>query len=320
MEIPLSVVVPAQRWSPHLARALHSVLAQSSGAPELVVVDNSVDGSLTADIRRRYGEGECRTVTCYRNTFFADGANVGIRATCRPFVALLNDDAWVAPGWAEEILVGFASAEVGSVASVVLQHANPHLIDSMGDHLSLTGHAGGIAWNEPASSIPVEPCEVFSVSAACAVYRRGAFEQAGGFDDSFVAYLEDVDLGFRLQLLGYRCVLVPSAVAHHLGGATYKPRHYALVLTERNMVWNLAKNLPSQLFRRYWTQILATQAQPAPILGGASRRAWLEGKSKAFAAWPSLRARRHAIQGSVCVDVRYLEKLMRSRDITVCHL
>ena len=72
----------------------------------------------------------------------------------------------------------------------------------------------------------------------------------GGFDEDFFCYLEDVDLGFRLRLAGHRCMLVPDAVAHHIGSATTGGQHsdFAIYHGHRNLVWTFIKNMPGALF------------------------------------------------------------------------
>jgi N-acetylglucosaminyl-diphospho-decaprenol L-rhamnosyltransferase len=68
----------------------------------------------------------------------------------------------------------------------------------------------------PASSAPRE---VFAPCAAAALYARDTFLAAGGFEESFFCYLEDVDLGFRLRLGGAHCIQVQGAEVRHMAGA-----------------------------------------------------------------------------------------------------
>ncbi len=134
------------------------------------------------------------------------------------YIAVLNDDAWVDPDWAARIIETFKhDPDVGSVASLVLRPGGQR-VDSAGDHLDVTGRASNIGWGQYISEIPLEPVEVFSPAGSCAAYRRDALHLAGAFDEDFVAYLDDIDLGFRLQLLGFKCVFNPACRAQHIGG------------------------------------------------------------------------------------------------------
>jgi len=115
-------------------------------------------------------------------------------------------------------------------------------------------HISGLVWREghgkPVVSATQDNREIFSPCAAAALYRRDALIEAGGFDEDFFCYVEDVDLGFRLRLLGYRCLQVPAAVAHHVGSATTggKQSDFAVYHGHRNLVWCYVKNMPPVLF------------------------------------------------------------------------
>ena len=246
---------------------------------------------------------------------------LGLNGARSPFVGVLNDDVVVRPDWAEHALRALEShADLGSVASKVLDAAQPSILASAGDHLAINGRATNIGFGEPDSAEFSVSRHVFSAAGACAVYRRQAFEAVGGFDPSFTAYLEDVDLGFRLQLAGHRCLYEPRAVAEHVGGATPKRRGYALKLTERNMVWNLLKNMPSGLIRRHAGSILSAQSRPSPVVGGNSWQAFSLGKAAAWSGAGARLRQRQRIQASRRVSDTYIEQLLTARSVESCHL
>jgi len=90
--------------------------------------------------------------------------------------------------------------------------------------------------------------EIFSPCAAASFIRRDVFSEAGGFDENFFAYFEDVDLGFRLQLKGHVCRYVPDAVVEHVGSATTsRYSDFAVYHGQRNLVWSYIRNMP-----RFW--------------------------------------------------------------------
>jgi GT2 family glycosyltransferase len=91
--------------------------------------------------------------------------------------------------------------------------------------------------------------EVFSPCAAAALYSLQAFLLVGGFDEDFFSYHEDVDLGFRLRLRGFRCLYVPEAVVQHIGSAALGPQSdFALYHWQRNFIWSFVQNMPPVLF------------------------------------------------------------------------
>jgi GT2 family glycosyltransferase len=103
----------------------------------------------------------------------------------------------------------------------------------------------------------MRPREVFSACAAAALYRRDAVLAAGGFDESFFCYFEDVDLGYRLRLAGHRVWHVPRAHARHIGGASTRPgSDFALYHGHRNLVWSYFRNTPRSLLWRTLPQHL----------------------------------------------------------------
>jgi Glycosyl transferase family group 2 len=105
------------------------------------------------------------------------------------------------------------------VAGVLLQHDRPQLVDSAGIELDTTLRSWDAVWNRPVADLakatePVGPC------GGAAAFRTTAFRAVGGFDETFFAYWEDVDLALRLQLAGHRCVRAPDARALHKHGQT----------------------------------------------------------------------------------------------------
>jgi GT2 family glycosyltransferase len=104
----------------------------------------------------------------------------------------------------------------------------------------------------PSEGYGLSQTEIFSPCAAAAMYLRQAFLEVDGFDEDFFSYFEDVDLGFRLQLHGYRSLYVPEAVVHHVGSGSLGLRSdFALYHTHRNLIWTFAKNMPNAMLLRY---------------------------------------------------------------------
>jgi GT2 family glycosyltransferase len=133
----------------------------------------------------------------------------------------------------------------------------PNLLDGSGDAY----HALGIAWRgnyeHPLADLPGEG-EVFGPCAAAALYRRDLFAAAAGFDERFFCYHEDVDLAFRLRLMGESCVQVAGAIVDHVGsGTTGRTSDFSVYHGTRNRVWTFAKNMPALLF---WPILPATLA------------------------------------------------------------
>ena len=185
------------------------------------------------------------------NIGFAAGNNRALSECKSDFVALLNPDAFPASDWIEQMLKA-AQRHPNTVAfgSRQLCYEDANLIDGIGDSY----HISGLVWRgrhglkqKPEDLIERE---IFSPCAAAAMYRREAIEEVGGFDEDFFCYVEDVDLGFRLRLAGYKAIYVPDAVVQHVGSATTGGQHsdFAVYHGHRNIVWTYFKNMPGILF------------------------------------------------------------------------
>jgi GT2 family glycosyltransferase len=236
----------------HLQRCLVCLARQTAVPERIVVVDNaSRDDSLAAARAAVAGcpvLAERTTIDAVgRNLGFAAGSNRGIAAAGTEFVALLNPDAFPEPGWLEALV---AAAEVhpecAAFGSLQMLAGHEGVLDGIGDRW----HFSGLAWREghgrPLEPRDREPREIFSPCAAAALYRRAAVVDAGGFDQDYFCFGEDVDLGYRLQLAGHRARFVPEAVVEHVGGASSEAQ-LSTYLGHRNLVWTLVKDTPGPI-------------------------------------------------------------------------
>ena len=139
---------------------------------------------------------------------------------------------------------------MAAFGSQQLIQSKPEYVDGVGDSY----HLSGLVWREchgaRQQTVGLDQKEIFSPCAAAALYRRQAVMDAGGFDEDYFCYVEDVDLGFRLRLLGHQAMYVANAVVHHVGSATTGGQHsdFAVYHGHRNLVWTFIKNMPSILF------------------------------------------------------------------------
>jgi len=195
----------------------------------------------------------------YPSAHIINSANVGFAAANNlalrkldgyEWVALLNPDAFPEPDWLEQLMLGVRRNNFAQFfSSQLVQANNAELLDGQGDCY----HVSGVAWRlNHGRKVGHDTCdrEVFSPCAAAALYSRAALMDVGGFDEAYFCYFEDVDLGFRMRLRGYRCVHISLAVVRHVGGgATNKSElsDFALYYGHRNLVWTFIKNMPGYL-------------------------------------------------------------------------
>ena len=262
MNLPMiSVVIPNYNGAAYLERCLQSLLEQSIREMEIIVVDNaSSDASIETVTTMA---PEAILLKQNRNLGFAGGVNAGILASHGEWVAVLNNDTELALDWLSECLRGIQNhPRAAFFACRILEFTDRARLFSAGD-CYLRGGIGyrrgqelrdGDAFNQE--------CEVFAASGCAALYRRDVLDKLGAFDARFFAYLEDVDLGLRLQMDGRQGFYLPRAIVFHHGAATsggeFSP--LAVRLRTRNSLFLLQKNLPLLLFLRCLPMILLTQA------------------------------------------------------------
>ena len=244
----VAVIIVNYNGGALLAECLRHLHLQTVQPENVLVVDNaSVDESADCS-----GEFPDITVLKMRsNLGFAAGNNRAITKCDTEFVALLNPDAFPEPDWLEQLLnAAKTNPDAAMFGSRQLCRENPDILDGIGDIY----HMSGLVWRQRhgvrQQTEDLAPREIFSPCAAAALYRRQALMDAGGFDEDYFCYVEDVDLGFRLRLAGCKAMYVPEAVVHHVGSATTGGQHsdFAVYHGHRNLVWTYVKNMPGILF------------------------------------------------------------------------
>ncbi len=248
----VSVIVPNWNGLDFLDRCLLSLRDQTHPPSEIIVVDNgSTDGS------REFVEHAHPDVVVLaqeRNLGFAGGVNVGIKAATGDLVALLNNDAEADPDWLRQLVQRMADAgpEVGIVTSKIVV-AEAGTLDSTGDFVDIYGRAVPRGRGEPDDGQYDLAIDVFSGSGGASLYRRAMLDRVGLFDEDFFAYYEDVDLGFRARLAGYRAVFEPTAIVrHHMGGTSRKLPGFSRYHILKNVWYLYLKNMPGWVF---WSQL-----------------------------------------------------------------
>jgi len=231
-----------------LLQCLRDLLRQSYQPTRILIMDNgSSDGSA-----EQAAQLPGVTVRLLGQNFgFAGGNNRAFSECDTEYVALLNPDAFPEPDWLEKLVAAAESdPEVAAFGSRQMVYGAENVVDGFGD----VYHISGLVWRDGHGHAfrdsDITTREIFSPCAGAALYRRDAVLNVGGFDTDYFCYVEDVDLGFRLRLAGYRAMYVPDAVVHHVGSATTGGAHsdFCLYHGHRNLVWTFVKNMPGILF------------------------------------------------------------------------
>jgi GT2 family glycosyltransferase len=298
-----------------LDQCLTALNRQTLRFSEIIVVDNASTDCSACGIEKRY-KG-VRLIQLSRNMGFAAANNAAIAEIARTkdvqWFALINPDAFAEPDWLAK-LMGAATnyPKYASFATRLLAGMDSGLLDGAGD----VYHVSGCAWrrghSQKAEGRHLKVEEIFAPCAGAALYRRDAFEEVGGFDDRYFCYLEDMDLGFRLQLAGYQCLYVPDAVVHHIGSAiTGKNSDFTVYHGHRNLVWTYFKNMPWPLFWLYLPQhILLNLASILYFALHGRGRVILKAKWDALKGLPRVLRQRRKVQATRRVGAWELRRLM----------
>ena len=254
----IGLVIVTHNSGNEIDRCLQCVRGQSRLPDRIMVADSgSGDGTLRAvqDACASLGLG-VELLQFDQNVGFAVANNRAVErlGDCE-LIALLNPDAFPEPGWLSALADAAAAwSDAASFASRLMVAGAEDVLDGVGDVF----HVSGLAWRaghrqklaDVAGALTPHP--VFAACAAAALYRRDDWQLVGGFDERFFCYAEDVDLGFRLQLLGRGCRYVPDAVAHHVGSAVSGvDSAFSVYHGYRNLEWTFLKDMPSALLWRY---------------------------------------------------------------------
>ena len=239
----VSIVIPNYNGKHFLENCLKAVFAQTIENMEVIVVDNgSTDGS--QEYLDTYPG--VRVLKLDKNYGFCGAVNAGIKAADSEYVILLNNDTEVEPDFANELLAAIqADDKIFSCSSKMVQYHDRTLMDDAGDYYCALGWAfgrgkGGLVENYDA------PVTIFASCAGAAIYRKKMLESLGYFDEKHFAYLEDIDVGYRARIYGYRNVYAPKAVVYHVGSGFSGSAHnsFKVKLSSRNSVYLAYKNMP----------------------------------------------------------------------------
>ena len=177
---------------------------------EVIFVDNgSTDNSISL-AKKLFPK--VRFIQNSKNLGFATAVNQGIKVATQPYVCLINNDIVLSKNWFELITNSIKkNPDTACFCGTVLNK----------DGTKTESQGIGFDWSGKCNQIKKQPAGfIWGSSAAIVVYKKRVLEKIGLFDEKYFAYLEDVDVAFRLHQNNYQTILVPEATAYHLGGGT----------------------------------------------------------------------------------------------------
>ena len=296
MSTPLSAVIVNWNGWRLLPQCLDALIPQLPPGAEIVLVDNGSTDDSVGQVRARYPA--VRMLALRTNLGFAGGVNAGLRAACGDQLLLLNNDAFVEPGFVAAMVAALdSSRSVGAVSAVLLFAHRPELVASAGIRVFGDGLATDLWAGRPTTDLPTTPQQIMGASGGAALFRRAMLEDIGLMEAGFFNYLEDADLAWRALLRGWCTLVAPHARARHVYSATagqgspFKQR-----LLGRNRVRTIVRCLPGPLLRRCLPAILRYDALALGYSLLSGQPAMAAGRAAALRELPALLRERRAIQ------------------------
>ncbi|MBW2288549.1 MAG: glycosyltransferase family 2 protein [Deltaproteobacteria bacterium] len=267
----VSVIIPHYAGTEILIQCL-ATLNSSSVEPEfeVILVDNASSDGSVVEAQRKFPN--IRVLHLDENQGYAGGCNRGIEVARGKYVMLLNDDTEIDAACVSELAqTAEKDPTVAACQPKIRSLREP-------SQFEYSGAAGGLmdVYGYPFSrgrlmdDVEVdegqydEPVEIFWASGVCMFIRKQVLDEVGAFDETFFAYMEEIDLSWRFHLAGHRVVYVPTAVVYHIGGYSLERKNVRrMFLNHRNSMIMLFKNYSARSLR-------CTPAESAALTGGSA--------------------------------------------------
>jgi hypothetical protein len=245
----VSVVIVNWNGKKFIAKCLDGLRNQTHKDHSIVLVDNGFDDGSLELVHRKYPE--VKTIALAENLGFAVANNIAINSMDTKYVALLNNDAVPHPAWLENLLKALEmNPEAGFAASKMLLYDRPDIIDRAGDIYTTAATALLNGRGEPSENFNSQKW-VFGACAGAALYRSRMLDDIGLFDKDFFLLYEDVDLSFRAQLSGYKCIYAPDAIVYHKASSSIgDDSPISVYYSHRNLEWVYIHNMPGKLIKK----------------------------------------------------------------------
>jgi len=214
MELPkVSIIIITYNGKQLLEKCLESLFKINYNNFEVIIVDNNSTDNTIEFITKNYPS--IIIIKLDSNKGFAEPNNIGTKTAKGEYFLFLNNDTVVTPNFISSMIeVMELDRTIGICQSLLLKPDGS--LDSSGDFIDKLG----VVYNSKTKSNEIR--EISSARGASMLIHKELFEKLGGFDETFFVSFEDVDLGWRTWILGYRVVLIPTSIVYHSAGTTIK--------------------------------------------------------------------------------------------------
>lgn len=239
-----TVVIPNYNGAAYLRECLLSLSQQKGISFETIVVDNGSEDGSRQLVMEEFPE--VKLICMGENTGFCRAVNTGIENAVTPYVILLNNDTKADKYYVARMTHAIEQDKrIFSVSAKMLSMKDSDKIDDAGDYYCALGWAYARGKGKSAAKYNSQK-EIFAACGGAAIYRRRIFEEIGRFDNNHFAYLEDIDIGYRAKIYGYKNIYSPEGIVYHEGSGYSGSRYNAfkVSLSSKNSIYLIAKNMP----------------------------------------------------------------------------
>ena len=303
-----SFVIPNYNGKNFINICLNSIAQQTHKSFEVIVVDDASTDDSCSFVRSQYSW--VHLIRLEHNTGFCHAVNTGIKASKGNYIALINNDVELDKDWLICMVQAMqAYPDAFGISSKVLNYYDRKTIDDAGDIYTREGRAFK-RWNSLSDErFNHRTEEIFSPSGAASLFSVSALDKAGLWDEHFIAYLDDVDIGFRARLLGYKSYYEPKAVAYHMVSRSYGKNTVAMgALVLRNNTAVMIKDMPLPLIVGYFPWLIIGHLKIMKfILSIGGLKALIKGYIMLIKMMPYLLQARSVIKDKTVITVKTLK-------------
>ena len=241
----VSVIIVNYNGIGLLEDCLGSLREQTFRDFEVILVDNASSDGSVAFVRGN--DPEVTVLQNHKNLGYGGGNNAGIMMAKGEYLCLLNNDTKADTNWLLKLVEAASRGDknVGMFASKILNYDHPDVIDNTGLFMFRDGIARGRGRLEKDSGQFGSHEEVFFPSGCAGFYKKEMLDEIGLFDEDFFLYLDDVDIGLRARMNGWKCIYVSDAMVYHKYSASSDPYSpLKAYFVERNRIWIVIKYFP----------------------------------------------------------------------------
>jgi GT2 family glycosyltransferase len=298
-EPKVSIVIPNWNGREHLPMVLSSMKGQTFRDFDITVVDDGSTDDSVGYLEREWPE--VRVVRFAENMGFASAWARGVAESTGEYLVVINNDIEFEPSWLETLTREMdADPSIGFITTKIRFQDDRDVIYGVGHDFYVYGWCATRGLREKDVGQYDQRSETAAATGAGSMFRRAALDSAGGVDADYWMYCEDVDLGLRILLQGYRGIYLPAPVGYHVGGATMGSyldvQRFHLW---RNQLVTVAKDVPAGILWRALPKLLLFhyyQYSHERRGGTGSARLVLKAYAAFLKALPKTLAKRRRIQ------------------------